>query len=44
MQETFVLRRRVRVLVIFFMLPLTASGLTAIPLSWELGILDRTAG
>lgn len=44
MQEALVLQRRVRALVIFFMLALTVSGLTAIPLAWELGILNRLAG
>ncbi len=44
MQETLVLKGRVRALVIFFMLALTVSGLTAIPLTWELGILNRLAG
>jgi len=44
MQATLVLQRRVRALVLFFMLALTASGLTAIPLSWELDILNRLAG
>ena len=44
MQEVLVLKSRVRALVVFFMLALTASGLAAIPLSWELGILNRLAG
>ncbi len=34
----------VRALLIFFFLALMASGLTAIPLRWELGILERLAG
>ena len=36
-----VLLRRVRMLLGFFMLALLASGLTAIPLQWELGLLDK---
>ena len=44
MQETLVLKRRVRALVLFFMLALTLSGLTAVPLSWELGLLNHLAG
>ncbi|MDI6768137.1 MAG: hypothetical protein QMD04_00505 [Anaerolineales bacterium] len=36
--------RLVRTILIFFMLALAASGLTAIPLRWELGLLDRLAG
>lgn len=35
---------RIRALLVFFILALTMSGLTAIPLQWELGILNRLAG
>jgi hypothetical protein len=34
-----VLRRRIRILLLFFMSALMLSGLTAIPLRWELSIL-----
>ena len=43
MSET-VLLKRIRILLVFFALALLASGLTAIPLRWELDILDRLAG
>lgn len=33
--------RLVRGLTLFFMLALAASGLTAVPLQWELGLLDH---
>jgi hypothetical protein len=36
--------RRVRALLVFFMLALAVSGITAIPLQWELGILNGLAG
>lgn len=36
--------RLIRLILIFFMLALAASGLTAIPLRWELSLLDRLAG
>ncbi|MBA4380626.1 MAG: hypothetical protein C0393_08135 [Anaerolinea sp.] len=36
--------RRVRALLIFFIFALTVSGITAIPLRWELGFLNRVAG
>ena len=36
--------RRIRFLMIFFIIALVASGLTAVPLKWELGLLDRLAG
>lgn len=35
---------RIRALLIFFMLALGVSGITAIPLQWELSILDRLFG
>lgn len=38
------LERRVRAILIFFIVALLVSGLTAFPLEWELGILDRLAG
>lgn len=36
--------RRIRFLLLFFILALTAAGLTAIPLRWELALLDRWFG
>jgi hypothetical protein len=42
--ETTVLLKRIRILLVFFALALLASGLTAIPLQWELNLLDRLAG
>ncbi len=36
--------RRVRAILVFFMLALTVSGITAIPLQWELEILNGLAG
>lgn len=36
--------RTVRVLLVLFMLALAASGLSVIPLQWELGILNRWLG
>ncbi len=36
--------RRVRALLVFFIFALAMSGITAIPLQWELGILNRLAG
>ncbi len=45
MHEIIVLRRRIRLLIVFFMLALVASGLTAsFPLEAELGLLDRAVG
>lgn len=41
METELALRHRIRWLLIFFMCALIASGLTAIPLQWELSILDR---
>ncbi|MEW5940352.1 MAG: hypothetical protein AB1750_11855 [Chloroflexota bacterium] len=35
---------RVRALLVFFVFALAVSGITAIPLQWELGILNRLAG
>ena len=39
MQNKTTLRRRIRFLLVFFMCALAASGLTAIPLQWELNLL-----
>jgi hypothetical protein len=39
-----VLLRRIRLLVAFFIVALVLSGLTAIPLEWETGLLARWAG
>lgn len=39
-----ILLRRVRLLLAFFMAALALSGLTAIPLQWELGLLGRLFG
>lgn len=41
--EAAALRRRIRALLIFFIVALVLSGLTAFPLLWETGILDRWA-
>ncbi len=38
------LRQRVRVLLWFFVVALAISGLTAIPLQWEVGILQQIFG
>lgn len=38
------LQRRIRFLLIFFMIALSAAGLTAIPLRWELALLNRWLG
>jgi hypothetical protein len=39
-----VLLRRTRAILIFFVVGLVASGLTAFPLQWELDVLSRVAG
>jgi hypothetical protein len=36
--------RRIRFLLIFFIFALTVAGLTAIPLRWELGLLNQWFG
>ena len=36
--------RRIRALLLFFILALGVSGLTAVPLQWELGILNQLFG
>lgn len=38
------LQRRIHFLLIFFILALVAAGLTAIPLKWELGLLNQLFG
>lgn len=38
------LQRRIRFLLIFFIVALTAAGLTAIPLRWELNLLNQWFG
>jgi hypothetical protein len=38
------LEKRIQFLIIFFMVALTISGLTAIPLVWEVGILHHYLG
>lgn len=38
------LQSRIRVLLIFFILALAVAGLTAIPLRWELGLLNQWFG
>jgi hypothetical protein len=38
------LQQRIRFLIIFFMVALSAAGLTAIPLRWELELLNRWLG
>ncbi len=42
--EEKALRRRIRGWIAFFMAALAISGLTAVPLSWELALLERLAG
>lgn len=42
--EAQVLRRRVRYLLVFFVFSLVISGLTAVPLKWEIDILQNTVG
>ncbi len=39
-----ILLRRIRAILVFFMAALVASGLTAIPLRWELDVLARLVG
>ena len=39
MTDKTMLQRRIRYLLIFFMCALAVSGLTAIPLQWELRLL-----
>ena len=42
--ETQMLRKRVRYLLIFFVVALVISGLTAVPLKLEITILQNTIG
>jgi hypothetical protein len=42
--ETRLLRKRVRDLLIFFIVALVVSGLTAAPLKWEIDVLQNTIG
>lgn len=35
---------RIRAILVFFILALAASGLTAIPVEWELGVIARVLG
>ena len=44
MENNLVLQRQVRLLILFFMFALTVSGLTAIPLQWELAVLNQWMG
>ena len=43
-QEARILRRKIRLIILFFMVALILSGVTAIPLTWELGILTDLVG
>jgi hypothetical protein len=38
------LQQRIRILLLFFIVALSAAGLTAIPLRWELGLLNQWLG
>jgi hypothetical protein len=38
------LQQRIRILLLFFIIALSVAGLTAIPLRWELGLLDQWLG
>jgi hypothetical protein len=44
MTNKIALQRRIRYLLLFFILALGTAGLTAIPLRWELALLDRWFG
>lgn len=44
MADRTTLQRRIRFLLIFFIFALSAAGLTAIPLRWELALLNRWLG
>jgi len=39
--DSAVLTRRIRLLLTLFILGLALSGLTAFPLQWEVGLLER---
>jgi len=44
MDSTAARKRNIRILLIFFMLALAASGLSAIPLQWEVRLLNQWLG
>ena len=44
MTRADLLRRRIRVWLVLFLIGLVLSGVTAIPLAWELGIAVRVVG
>jgi hypothetical protein len=44
MKPTVIRMRVVRFILLFFMLALTASGLSAVPLQWEVGLLSKWIG
>ena len=44
MKNKTALHRRIRFLLMFFIFTLIGAGLTAIPLRWELGLLNRWLG
>ena len=44
MNKALLLENRVRLLIVFFIVGLTLSGLTAIPSEWETGILKQLFG
>jgi hypothetical protein len=44
MENKTALQRRIRFLLILFIVALSAAGLTAIPLRWELALLNRWFG
>lgn len=44
MKDVRTLKKRVRVLLLFFVTALLISGITAFPLEWELSVLNRLVG
>jgi len=44
MERPQILRRRIRALLVFFMAALVVSGLTAVPLQWEMELLGEALG
>ncbi len=44
MVDRITLQRRIRFLLLFFIFALSAAGLTAIPLRWELALLNQWLG
>ena len=44
MNQIALIRYRIRILIAFFIFTLALSGLTALPLEWELALLNRLAG